>query len=98
MRKSKFTEKQKMAMLAKYDSGQSVEDICREHQISPATFYKWKKEVADNEDEDKRRIKQLEQENALLKKMYAYMSLDHGILQDGYEMLKKWQAQDEKKK
>ena len=98
MRKSKFTEKQKMAMLAKYDSGQSVEDICREHQISPATFYKWKKEVADNEDEDKRRVKQLEQENARLKKMYAELSLDHGILQDGYEMLKKWQAQDEKKK
>ena len=98
MRKSKFTEKQKLAMLAKHDSGQSVEDICREHQISPATFYKWKKEVADNEDEDKRRIKQLEQENARLKKMYAELSLDHGILQDGYEMLKKWQAQDEKKK
>lgn len=98
MRKSKFSERQKLAILAKHDSGQSVEDICREHQISPATFYKWKKELADNQDEDKRRVKQLEQENARLKKMYAELSLDHGILQDGYEMLKKWQAQDEKKK
>lgn len=98
MRKSKFTEKQKLTMLAKHDAGQSVEAICRDYQISPATFYKWKKEVADSEDEDKRRIKQLEQENARLKKMYAELSLDHGILQDGYEMLKKWQAQDEKKK
>lgn len=98
MRKSKFSEKQKMAILAKHDSGQSVEDICREHQISPATFYKWKKEVVDSQDENKRRIKQLEQENARLKKMFAELSLDHGILQDGYEMLKKWQAQDEKKK
>ena len=98
MRKSKFSESQRMSILAKYDAGQSVEDICREHQISPATFYKWKKEVADNEEETKRRIKQLELENKRLKKMYAELSIDHEILSDGYEMLKKWQAQDEKKK
>lgn len=98
MRKSKFSESQRMAILAKHDGGQSVEDICREHQISPATFYKWKKEVADNEDEAKRRIKQLELENARLKKMYAELSINHEILSDGYEMLKKWQAQDAKKK
>ena len=98
MRKSKFTESQKMAILAKQDAGQSVEEICREHQISPATFYKWKKEVAIEQDEDKRRLKQLEEENKRLKKMYAELSLDHDILQHGYEMLKKWQAQDAKKK
>ncbi len=46
MRKSSFSESQRMAILAKQDAGQSVEDICREHQISPATFYKWKKELA----------------------------------------------------
>lgn len=55
MRKSKFTQSQRMAILAKHDAGQSVEDICREHQISPATFYKWKKELAIEQDEDKRR-------------------------------------------
>ena len=98
MRKSKFTESQRLSILAKQDAGQSVEDICREHQISPATFYKWKKEHSDNQDEDKRRLKQLEIENARLKKMYAELSLDHGILKDGYEMLKKYQAQDAKKK
>lgn len=87
-----------MAILAKQDAGQSVEEICREHQISPATFYKWKKEVAIEQDEDKRRLKQLEEENARLKKMYADLSLDHSILQQGYEMLKKYQAQDAKKK
>ena len=76
-----------MAILAKHDAGQSVEDICREHQISPATFYKWKKGVADNEDETKRRIKQLELENSRLKKMYAELSIDHEILSDGYEIL-----------
>ncbi len=98
MRKSKFSESQRMAILAKADVGQSVEAICREHQISPATFYKWKKELAIEQDEDKRRLKQLEEENKRLKKMYAELSLDHDILQHGYEMLKKWQAQDAKKK
>ena len=98
MRKSKYSESQRMAILAKQDAGQSVEDICREYQISPATFYKWKKEVAIDQDEDKRRVKQLELENKRLKKMYAELSIDHEILSEGYEMLKKWQAQDDKKK
>ena len=98
MRKSKFTDSQRLAILAKHDAGQSVDEICREHQISPATFYKWKKETADKENEDKRRLKKLELENARLKKMFAELSIDHEILSDGYEMLKKWQAQDAKKK
>ncbi len=98
MRKSKFSESQRMAILAKEDAGQSVESICREHQISPATFYKWKKDLAIEQNEDKRRLKQLEQENKRLKRMYAELSLNHEILSEGYEMLKKYQAQDAKKK
>jgi len=66
MRKSKFTESQRLAILAKHDAGVSVEDICREHQISPATFYKWKKDQTINQNDDLRRLKQLEQENARL--------------------------------
>ena len=89
MRKSKFTESQRMAILAKADAGQSVEAICREHQISPATFYKWKNDLAIEQNEDKRRLKQLEEENKRLKKMYAELSLNHEILSEGYEMLKK---------
>ena len=98
MRKSKYTEKQKLDILAKADAGQSVESICREYQISPATFYKWKKRVMDVQDEDKRRLQKLEDENARLKKMYAELSIDHNILKQGYDMLKKYQAQDAKKK
>ena len=98
MRKSKYTEKQKLDILAKADAGQSVESICREYQISPATFYKWKKDLAIEQNEDKRRLKQLEEENKRLKKMYAELSLNHEILSEGYEMLKKYQAQDAKKK
>ena len=98
MRSSKFTDAQKTSIMAKHDGGQSVESICREHQISAATFYKWKKALADAEDEDKRRLQELEAENARLKKMYANLSIDHEILQEGYKMLKKYQAQDAKKK
>ncbi|MDW3645521.1 MAG: transposase [Bacteroidia bacterium] len=98
MKKSKFTETQRMAILAKHDAGQSVDEICRVHQISPATFYKWKKDLAIEQDEDKRRIKQLEQENARLKKMYAELKIDHEILQEGYEYAKKISARDKGKK
>ncbi len=98
MRKSSFTEPQRLAIVAEQDAGQTVEEICRKHQISPATFHKWKKGLAIQQDGDKRRLKELEAENARLKKMYAELSLNHEILSEGYEMLKKWQAQDEKKK
>ena len=98
MRKGNFSQSQRLAILAEQDAGQCVETICRKHQISPATFYNWKKELAMEQEEDKRRLKELEEENVRLKKMYAELSLDHGILKDGYEMLKKWQAQDAKKK
>ena len=98
MRKSDFTESQRLAILAEQDAGGSVESICRKHQISPATFYNWKKELAVEQDENKRRLKELEEENARLKKMYAELSIDHNILKQGYEMIKKYQAQDAKKK
>ena len=98
MRKSKFTESQRLGILAKHDSGQSVEEICRIHQISPATFYKWKKAAAIEQDDEKRRIKELEMENARLKKMYAELMIDHEILQEGYEMAKKISARDKGKK
>ena len=86
-----------MAILARQDAGQSVDSICREYQISPATFYKWKKELAIEQDDDKRRLRQLEQENARLKKMYTELKIDHDILQEGYDLVKKMLAQPKKK-
>ena len=97
MRKSKFSEAKRLAILAEHEKGESVDAICRKYQISAATFYNWKKSVADAKDDSKRRLKELEAENARLKKMYADLSLNHDILQQGYDMLKKWQAQDAKK-
>jgi len=85
-----------LAVIAEQDAGKPVEHICRQHQISPATFYKWKKDLADQQNDDRRRVKQLEQENARLKKMYAELRIDHEILQEGYEVAKKISAQRKK--
>jgi putative transposase len=85
MYKGKFNESQRLAILAEQDAGKNVEEICRHYQISPATFYKWKKDLADQQNDDRRRVKQLELENARLKKMYAELRIDHEILQEGYE-------------
>ena len=97
MGKRKFTDKQRLEILAEHDAGLGVGDLCRKHQISAATFYKWKKDKATDEDDQLRRLKELEAENKRLKRMYADLGIDHDILQQGYGMLKKWQAQDDKK-
>ncbi len=97
MRKSKFTKQQRLEALAKHDGGTSVADLSRELQISPATFYKWKKDHATQQDDTQRRLQELESENKRLKKIYAELSIDHDILKQGYGMLKKWQAQDDRK-
>ncbi len=98
MRKSKISNTQRLDILAQWDAGASIDELCRTYQISAATLYNWRKAKAEDEDETKRRLKELEAENARLKKMFAELSIDHGILKDGYEMLKKWQAQDARKK
>ena len=97
MPKSKFTKQQRLEALAKHDAGRAVSDICRELQISAATFYKWKKDQASAEDDQQRRLQELESENKRLKRMYSELSMDHDILKQGYGMLKKWQTQDAKK-
>lgn len=98
MKKSRFTQQERLAVLAKQESGASVEDVCREFQISPATFYKWKREIADEQDEEKRELNKLKAENARLKKMYAELRIDYDILSEGYEIAKKISARTNKKK
>jgi len=98
MRQSKFKESQRLSILAKQDAGQSVDSICREHQISLATFYKWKKDAAIEADDNKRELRKLERENARLTKMYAELQMDHDILKEGYDFIKKLQAQRKERK
>jgi putative transposase len=59
-----------------------VADICREHGISQATYYKWKSKYGGMEASDVKRLQELETENRRLKQMYAELSLDHQILKE----------------
>ncbi len=98
MRKSRFNASQRQAILDSYLKGRkTVEVLCQEHQISPATFYKWKNEVETDKNDDKRRLKELEVENLKLKKMYAEALLKQEVLTDAIEILKKMKAQRERR-
>lgn len=98
MRTSKFTKQQKLEILSKMDSGTALNELSREYQISVATLHKWKKEQATESDDTLRELQKLRGENARLKKMYADLSMDHEILKEGYELAKKFAAQDAVKK
>lgn len=75
MRKSKFTESQILAALKQAESGLPVNDVCRQIGVSPATFYKWRAKYGGLDASDLSRMRELEDENAKLKQMYAELSL-----------------------
>jgi putative transposase len=82
MKKSKFTESQIVFAIKQSESGVSVEEICRKLGISQQTFYNWKKKYGGLDPTELKRLRQLEEENARLKKMVADLSLDKQMLQD----------------
>jgi len=82
MKKSKFTESQIISILKQQQAGMSVSDICREHGISQATFFNWKSKYGGMDLNNLKRMKELEAENARLKKMYAEKSLQNDALKD----------------
>ena len=71
-----------MKALKELDGGRAAEGISREMDISKATLYRWKSKYGGMESSDVKRLKDLEEENARLKRMYAELSLDHTILKD----------------
>ena len=75
-------------ILGHADGGQTVESVCREHNISEATFYRWRKKYGDMDLADARRLKELEKENAELKKMLAESMLENRVLKEVNS--KKW--------
>lgn len=85
MKKTRFTEHQIIAILKQQEKGLKVTDICREHGISDATFYNWKAKYGGMDASQLKRVKELEEENARLKKMYADLSLVHYALKDAVE-------------
>lgn len=82
MKKTRFTEQQIVAILKQHDQGSKVSDICREHGISDATFYNWKAKYGGMDTSQLRKLKELEEENSRLKRMYADLSLIHHALKD----------------
>lgn len=75
MRKTKFTESQILTVLKQAESGLPVNDVCRQIGVSPATFYKWRAKYGGLDASELSRMRELEDENAKLKQMYAELSL-----------------------
>ena len=71
MRKSRFSDSQIMAILKQAQSGVPVADLCREHGMSSGLFYQWRSKYGGMDTSMMKRLKELEAENARLKKMYA---------------------------
>ena len=88
MKQGRFSESQIVAILKQQDSGQAVAQISREHGISEATFYAWKTKFGGMQVAELKRLKDLEEENRRLKKMYAELSLQHEITKEALQ--KKW--------
>ena len=83
MKKSRLTESQIVGVLKQVDAGSKAEDVCREHGISSATYYyNWKSQYSGMEASDLRRMKDVEEENAGLKRMFAELSLTHEATRD----------------
>lgn len=85
MRKSKFTDKQIVDILKSIEDGAPVVETLREKGVSKDTYYKWKQKFNGMQSSDVKRLRELERENAKLKKMYADMALANEALKDVIE-------------
>ena len=82
MKRSKFSESQIITILKAVETGRTVADVCREHEIAQTTYYKWKQKYGGMQASEIKRLRELEEENRRLKQMYAELSLDHLMLKE----------------
>jgi len=82
MIKSRFSETQIIAILKEAGAGMKIDELCRKHGISDATYYKWKSKYGGMEASDLKRVRELEAENAKLKRMYADLGLENTAMKD----------------
>ena len=82
MRKSRFSEAQIIEILRQADAGMKVVDLCRQHGISDATFYKWRSKYGGLGVSEAVRLRQLEEENRRLKRLVADQALDIQVLKE----------------
>ena len=85
MKQKRYTESQIISILNEAETGVPVKDILRKHGISPPTFYKWKSKYGGMSVSELKRMREIEEENRRLKKMYAELSLVHEALKDAVE-------------
>ena len=82
MKKSRFSEQQIAFILRQAEEGTPIAEVCRKAGVSEATYYNWRKKYGGLMPSEMKRLKQLEEENAKLKKIVADLSLDKEMLQD----------------
>jgi len=82
MRKSRFSDQQIAFILRQAEEGTSVAEVCRKAGVSEATYYVWRKKYGGLMPSEVKRLKQLEEENAKLKRIVADLALDKEMLQD----------------
>lgn len=88
MKKSRYTDSQIIAILKQAEAGTPIPELCREHGMSSASFYKWRAKFGGMDASLMARMKELEEENRRLKKMYAEERLKAEIVQEALQ--KKW--------
>jgi putative transposase len=82
MRKSRFTESQIVEILKQGEAGVPIAEILRQHNISKATYFQWRANHAGASVAELKRLKELEAENAKLKRMYAELALENAAIKD----------------
>ena len=82
MKKTRYSESKIFQILKEAESGVPVPELCRKHGMSDASFYNWRAKYGGMQASDMKRLKELEEENRRLKKMYAEAQMDAEILKD----------------